>query len=674
MVRRVGVRIRILLVLTLLGGAPGALADVFDSGRHPVADVHPRLLGTRDELRALAVARPQAYERTKAVAKDPDSPDQPRLISQGIVAVVENDADLARAAISTVMGYVKAGVRVGHVPFGHDVALGGMVFDMCYPYWKEGDRRLFVKYLNETAEANRDYGSSVFHNGWWGYKNWGLGVGAYATYHENEQAKAILAGVEREYREKAGPALELAGAGGGWAEGYYIHYFLYDWLFFCEIARRVEGVNYYRPAPGFYSDRARASIFEMYPGMSEYNSRRPVPMGDGGGRTFGGDRDKALSARRILATEYGDRLAHAYNEQTPRTAVGANAYMDLLWRNETMVAGVLDELPLSHHSTGAGHIHARSDWSDDATYLFFKASDRYTSHQHLDAGHFVIFRKDELLGDGGHYESFGGPHDVNYHMRSIAHSTLLVHDPAETWPAIRGGEVTGNDGGQHHRFPHHNGAVETPEDWRKGPELYDLADVTSFEEKGSYLHVAADLTRAYAPEKVESCTRQIVYLRPSTFVVFDRVRSTNESFKKSWVLQAMAEPERDDDALKITRGGGRLIVRTLLPENPEIRIFSGDGLYRYDGQAFPPTQETPPAPVARIHISPPAAAKMDYFLHVLHAGDADGSGPGMPEVSHRVEDDAVLVEVAGRKIRFATSGEASAVVDAGAEPERKAGR
>ena len=33
---------------------------------------------------------------------------------------------------------------------------------------------------------------------------------------------------------------------------------------------------------------------------------RPIPIGDGGGRLFGGDRDKVLSARRILVNRFRD--------------------------------------------------------------------------------------------------------------------------------------------------------------------------------------------------------------------------------------------------------------------------------------------------------------------------------------------------------------------------------
>ena len=70
------------------------------------------------------------------------------------------------------------------------------------------------------------------------------------------------------------------------------------------------------------------------------------------------------------------------------------------------------DLPLSLHSSGAGHVYARSDWSDEATYLLFKASDRFTAHQHLDVGHFSLYRGAELTGDGGHYDDFNSAHVI----------------------------------------------------------------------------------------------------------------------------------------------------------------------------------------------------------------------------------------------------------------------
>ena len=69
----------------------------------------------------------------------------------------------------------------------------------------------------------------------------------------------------------------LAGDGGGWAEGYYVNYWTYEWMFFCEAALRCEGIDYFSMSPDFLGNRAVASMFETFPGISEHHSRRPIP-------------------------------------------------------------------------------------------------------------------------------------------------------------------------------------------------------------------------------------------------------------------------------------------------------------------------------------------------------------------------------------------------------------
>ncbi|NQT50948.1 heparinase II/III family protein [bacterium] len=624
--------------------------------RHAVLRRHPYLLGTRAELAELARKRPEAYRRTARVARGGDGGDWERAVSQALVSAIERDGDHARRATKTAMELVNGPIRRGHVTFGHDLALDAVVYDLCFDAWTDEQRARFHAYVNATVDANVRSETHVFHNGWYGYKNWGIGLAGYATYHENPRAPAILKALEKEYRERAAPALELAGRGGGWAEGYYIHYWLYEWLFFCDVARRCEGVDYCAEAPAFYRQRAVASMFEMYPGIRIYDSRRPVPMGDGGGRQFGGDRDKALSARRMLVNAFWEDAAHqavhTFNETTPRSSVGNYAYKDFLWRDPTVKKGDLSQFRLSHISPGPGFVYARSSWDEDATYFFFKCGERFTAHQHLDVGHFVIYKHEELVGDGGHYDGFGTPHDVNYHLRTIAHNTVLVKDPSETWPRIRAGKVTGNDGGQHHAWPHHNGAVVDPKAWQEDRRLYDIADIVAFEDRGEYMYVAGDCSRAYSSRKLEYFTRQIVFLRPGTFIVFDRVKARKPSFVKTWLLQAMRPPTSRGPHLVITNGKGRLFVQTLLPKERQLRLANGSDLYRYGGQSFPPQRSTGPAPECRIEVAPTMPASVDYFLHVLTATEAGRQDVQVATV--RQKDTAVEVVIGHVKISFDT--------------------
>ncbi len=649
-------RVTILVGLCLLCGADMTTAAGSDAG-HRVPKEHPRLVGPRERLQKLAEERPESYARVVRVARSGEADDHAKMVSLALACAIEQDEQLGREAVTMAMKYVNGAIRHGHVPFGADLARCAIVYDLCHEYWTAEQRAAFHGYVNRTVDANVESETHVFHNGWYGYKWWGIGLAAYATYYENTRAPAILVELHREYRTRAAPALELAGGGGGWAEGYYINYFLYDWLFFCEAARHCEGIDYYAMAPSFFKERAIAGMFESYPGIREYGSRRPIPMGDGGGRRFGGDRDNALSSRRILVNFYRDdpahQAVHTFNETTPTSSVGAYAYKDFLWRDATVTKGSLGDFRLSHISTGPGYVYARSSWDEDATYFFFKCGDRFTAHQHLDVGHFLIYKHEELAGDGGHYESFGSRHDVNYHLRTIAHSTMLVHDPTETWPGIRAGDVTGNDGGQAHDWPHHNGAVEDASEWHQDRELYDIADILAFEDRGSYLYVAGDCTRAYAPEKVAHFTRQIIFIRPGTFVIFDRVKSTRPDLKKTWVLQAMKTPAMAGTDLAVTNGDGRLHVQTVLPRDPVVKLATGDDLYSYGGETYLPDRDTGAAPECRIEVSPPTPAETDHFLHVLTATDATVTS--VPHATAELGDDRVVVVIGDAQITFTTA-------------------
>jgi hypothetical protein len=628
-----------------------------ESLRRAIPKEHPRLLGSRSRLQRLSQERPEAYQRVVRVARELNADDHAKMISMALVCAIEQDKQLGKSAVQMAIKYINGPIRKGHVPFGHDLARCAIVYDLCHECWTHEQRAKFHEYMNKTVDANIRSESHVFHNGWYGYKNWGIGLACYATYYENERAPAILRALEQEWRARAAPALNLAGDGGGWAEGYYINYWLYEWLFFCEVARYCEGIDYYKSAPKFFQNRAVANMFETYPGIREYNSRRSIPTGDGGGRVFGSDRDKALSARRILVNYFRNdedhQVAHAFNETTPRSSVGVYAYKDFLWRDTTVKKGELKNFKLSHISPGSGYIYARSSWDKDATYFFFKCGDRFTAHQHLDVGHFLIYKYEELAGDGGHYDSFGSDHDVNYHLRTIAHNTMLIHNPSETWRRIRAGNVSGNDGGQAHNWQHHNGAVSDPDEWWEKRELYDIADIIAFEDRDSYLYVAGDCTRAYSPQKLEYFTRQIVFIRPDTFVIFDRIKSTNPDFKKTWLLQAMKALTQIESHLIFTNGKGRLFIQTILPRDPEVKLFSGEKLYSYGGKTYPPQRDTGPAPECRIEISPSRPTAVDYFLHVLTATDV--STDSVKKAVAQVNEQKVIITIGKTKMAFATA-------------------
>ena len=189
------------------------LASAGAEGLH-VPREHPRLLGTRSRLQALAKERSAAYRRVGDVARKRKADDHAKMISVALVCAIENDAELGRRAVQMAMKYVNGPIRKGHCTFGHDLARCAIVYDLCHGAWTEGERTKLHEYMNKTVDANVRSETHVFHNGWYGYKYWGIGLACYATYYENARAPGILKTLDHDYRTRAAPALELAGAGG----------------------------------------------------------------------------------------------------------------------------------------------------------------------------------------------------------------------------------------------------------------------------------------------------------------------------------------------------------------------------------------------------------------------------------------------------------------------------
>ena len=206
-----------------------------------------------------------------------------------------------------------------------------------------------------------------------------------------------------------------------------------------------------------------------------------------------------------------------------------------------------------------------------------------------------------------------------------------------------------------------------PQAWHKDRKRHDIADMLAFEDTGEYVYAAGDCTRSYSPSKLEHFARQIVFLRPSTFVVFDRVVAKEPGFRKTWLLQAAKPPTGEPPNLVVTNGKGRLFVQTLLPKSPEVALRTGDALHTYGGNAYAPRRNTGPAPECRIEVSPPAPSREDLFLHVLTATDA--TVDSVPPATVEEAEDAVLVRIADTEMSFRRTAIGGHVAVGGARRE-----
>jgi hypothetical protein len=279
----------------------------------------------------------------------------------------------------------------------------------------------------------------------------------------------------------------------------------------------------------------------------------------------------------------------------------ANPVLQFLWSDPAVVPrdpATTTELELPRHRLfrGIGHLVLRDGWGGDSTWIELACGPYFAKHDHLDAAHFVVYRKGYLAIDSGaDYTDTESPHYLNHYRRTVAHNSILVYQPGETffwgenkWPAA-------NDGGQRMDSSRFWNSVRSLEDWRRTRDLWDRCRMAPVAAEPEYRYARADATRAYQPSKLELFTRELVHLRKANLlVVFDRVRATDPSYRKAWLLHGVSEPRveaggagrpigqggtsyRDASAVTFEDGGGRLVVHTLLPREREVIVRGGPG-------------------------------------------------------------------------------------------------
>lgn len=627
----------------------------------------PRLIGPREHLRALSRERPEAY---RAITRMDDS-----LLARGVVHAVDGlSPDALEPWLERARRHVARGPTNVHQDSWlamRDVAL---TYDLFHDAIPEGERRSWVEFLNgHLGVFTQDEGA--FHNSTLSKILTYLQV-AWATWGENPRAPEFRAyAVERLYEGRVVPVLRALGQGGGFTEGgWYTRSSLWHLVQALELARRLEGYRGFELAPRFFYQRLAYELHQPYPGLwrEGYGAERYAPEGDASD-VFGGHNEYPRHTRTVLAQLFrGSDLARAVSLRRRRGANAEARLVDLLWDEEPEPAagakpGDLGELPLAHLASGIGRLYARGDWSDDATWLRFECGDYFSGHQHFDVGHLEIFRREPLATESGEYHDYLSNHSVNWLLRTVAHNCVLVHDPDEVWTRLRDGgkHRYANDGGQAKRWEH---TVDTLEEWQAARERFERGDVIAYQDHPGLLYVAGDCTPAYSPEKLALWVRQVVFLRPHTIVVLDRVVSRRPDQAKAWLLHSREEPVVDGATATITHGEGRLVVRTLLPENARLATVEG---YTYGGETFDPPKnaQTPVANRWRLEVRPARPAAEDAFLHVLFT-DA-------PQPVRLLRGSGVRVKVGEVELRF--EGRVGGTVEAGGrkvklEPRVRLGR
>ncbi len=334
------------------------------------------------------------------------------------------------------------------------------------------------------------------------------------------------------------------------------------------------------------------------------------------------------------------------------------------------------DLPLSRYmGFPYGWMVARTGWDANTVMAEMKINSyNFNNHQHLDAGTFQIYHRGPLAIESGSYEGgYRSSHMKNYYRRTIAHNSLLIYAPGEQFRVS--GEDCSNDGGQH--FPNNRSEARTLSVLTDPANGYKTGEVLAHgygpsTQTPAYSYLKGDITKAYSA-KVTDLKRSFVFLNlfdnhiPAILIVFDKVVSSNPSYKKYWLLHSMEEPGINGNNTTITlnqRGWtGQMINTTLLPEpeNLEITPVGGPGKEfwvfgkNYENPSINPNDLNSEVGEWRVEVSPVTPANENYFLNVMQVMDKTCN----KELNvQRIDGEKVIgVKVSDRLVLFSKTSE-----------------
>jgi hypothetical protein len=487
---------------------------------------------------------------------------------------------------------------------------------------------------------------------------WALTAVGLALWGEQPEAPTLLQFCRQTLTDTIIPALDLQ-QGGAWAEG-PVYGFIANWP---EVQTALAwwtaaGENYFDDTRWWY-DRLAYDMFLYHPSESRtYDQDWGDPMhsypsiiGDSERyhpAVFYGRAQDLLLRAVFAGTEHANWMDW-FLRQPPDFMPGWLSSEEFLWRDPTW-AGIPPTIT-TWYAPYNGHVFMRSGWADEtgqldtaATYVSFNAGDRLAYHQFYDEGNFTIFHNGEdLVVRSGVYSGDGtSDHDANYYVRTIAGNTILVCDLAENFDGIRPNnerDVWLNDCGQRTMDPASRTAINRDyliQNWR----AYDTGSITRFGEIGDVTYLRADVTGAYnstvytTPEnraKVSAVIRELIYWRPGTVIVADRVVTTYPSYTPQVVFHFLTEPTPSGLFYGSLVNQSAVYMQNLLPNSRVTMVpgfqVAGQMVDKSWGKPVSNDFERDPYGFFRLEITPAQMNLENWFLTAFLAQDASAPPP-----------------------------------------------
>lgn len=219
----------------------------------------------------------------------------------------------------------------------------------------------------------------------------------------------------------------------------------------------------------------------------------------------------------------------------PRMRHSFMYYVDFLYNRPELQARPLTDLSTAYWGSGTGQLMTRSSWDANATYANFICGPYTESHAHRDQGSFVIFKGTWLAGDSNVFSHSGLEQDEEMH------NLVRFESSGSTIKQQIGTQCT----------------------------LAALADTPL------YTYAAARITPVHRGQSaVVQSERDFLFIKPDTFIVFDRAVAKDSSTRRVWTLNLGGSPTIQGDSIRFAAGKSRMDVIRVAPSELIASAFS----------------------------------------------------------------------------------------------------
>lgn len=465
-----------------------------------------------------------------------------------------------------------------------------IAYDWLYPDLTGGERQRYGEAIVRYADATLSYADhdapppnatwcnqvSDYYNQFYWHHGCIVFAGVALAGEEkfSQIAERYLRMSEEWLKHHMLPATNQAGEDGGWFESLgYNQMTATPFAKLLEVWRTATGEDLF-PKSSFLSGNCAWILHSLIPHTGKY-----VPLDDinpGAGPSAGQDAVGAFAP--LLAVRYKDPYAQYFARTLFPSKYAMMNFPYLLWYDQSVPTLDFARVEKGRWFKGLGQVNMRTGWREDDTFAIYRAGRVYGGHGHYSVGHFLIYRKGNLLIEDGYYGV----------KEPQAHNTLYIDGEMRRLPRST----------PQHFFPNMD---ESPFDYGRILGYYHD------EEFLRYDWVESDITRAYTPEQAEKVVRRFAFLRPKTFLVIDYIRSP-KAVEKRFRLHAPTAPIIEKQLASWQEGDGKLYVQTLLPADVNMQVSKRKISHL-------------------LSISPKQPEKETVFLHLLYAADVDEPMP-----------------------------------------------